>query len=117
MSEHAIEPVHAVAHGHSAAEAHHPTANTYLWIAVILTVLTVGEIAVYYIPFLQPVLVPLLLVLSFFKFVLVAGYYMHLHFDAWAFFILFFFPLSLACLILASLTFRWVRLVNDRARR
>lgn len=104
MSEHAIEQVHQAAH-HDVATSHHPTANQYMVVAVILTVLTIGEIGVYYIPFLQSVLVPLLLVLSFFKFVLVAGYYMHLHFDAWVFFILFFFPLSLACLILASLTF------------
>jgi cytochrome c oxidase subunit 4 len=105
MSEHAIEPVHAVGHGHSAEEAHHPGAGQYMVIAVILTVLTVMEIGVYYVSFLQSLLVPLLLVLSFFKFVLVAGYYMHLRFDSRVFSVLFIFPLILAVLILFSLTF------------
>jgi cytochrome c oxidase subunit IV len=105
MSEHAIEHGHEAAHGHdAAAESHHPTASQYLVIAVILTVLTVGEIGVYYVHALQPILVPLLLILSFLKFVLVAAYYMHLHFDDRVFSVLFIFPLMLACLILASLT-------------
>jgi cytochrome c oxidase subunit IV len=106
MSEHAIEHGHGGAHQHDHAVAHsaHPTAATYLWIAAILTVLTVLEIAVYYVPSLQSILVPLLLVLAFFKFILVAAYYMHLHFDDRVFAVLFVFPLMLACLILASLT-------------
>jgi len=101
-TEHAIHSGHPAAH--QVEEAHHPTANQYLVIALILTVLTVAEIAVYYITFLQPILVPLLLLLSFCKFVLVAAYYMHLHFDSRVFSVLFIFPLMLACLILASLT-------------
>ena len=99
-----MEPVHVGAHGHSAVEAHHPTAKTYLWIAVFLTILTVMEIGVYYVSFLQSLLVPLLLILSFFKFVLVAGFYMHLRFDSRVFSVLFVFPLILAGLILFSLT-------------
>jgi cytochrome c oxidase subunit 4 len=106
MSEHAIEHGHGAAHDshHAVAESHHPTANQYLVIALILTILTVGEIGVYYVQALQPILVPLLLILSFLKFVLVAAYYMHLHFDDRVFAVLFVFPLMLACLILASLT-------------
>ncbi|HLW71125.1 MAG TPA: cytochrome C oxidase subunit IV family protein [Candidatus Binataceae bacterium] len=102
-SEHAIEHGHGGVH-HAVEESHHPTANQYLVIALILTVLTVAEIGVYYVPALQPLLVPLLLILSFCKFVLVAAYYMHLHFDSRVFSVLFIFPLMLACLILASLT-------------
>jgi cytochrome c oxidase subunit 4 len=90
MSEHAIEPVHAGAHGHSPDEAHHPDARQYTVIAIILTVLTVMEIGVYYV--------------SFFKFVLVAGYYMHLRFDSRVYSVFFVFPLILAGLILFSLT-------------
>jgi cytochrome c oxidase subunit 4 len=103
MSEHAVEQVVTAEH-HAPAETHHPTAGQYLVIAGILTVLTVCEIAVYYIPFLQPVLVPLLLLLSLGKFYLVAAFYMHLRFDSRIFSGLFVFPLSLACLILISLT-------------
>jgi cytochrome c oxidase subunit 4 len=101
-SEHAIDHGHAGAH--HIEETHHPTANQYLVVALILTVLTVAEIGVYYVPALQPLLVPLLLILSLGKFVLVAAYYMHLHFDSRVFSVLFVFPLMLACLILASLT-------------
>ena len=105
MSEHAIEHGHGAAHaGHRVpAESHHPTAGQYLVIAAILTVLTVLEIGVYYVQSLQPILVPLLIVLAFFKFILVAAYYMHLHFDDRVFAVLFVFPLMLATLILASL--------------
>lgn len=101
---------HAMAHGHGhaehigAGESPHPTASQYIVIAVILTVLTGLEIGVYYVHALQPILVPLLIVLAFFKFILVAAYYMHLHYDSRVFSVLFVFPLLLACLILASLT-------------
>jgi cytochrome c oxidase subunit 4 len=103
MSEHAIEHGHGATH-HAVAESHHPTAAQYIVIAVILTVLTGLEIGVYYVHSLQSILVPLLIILAFFKFILVAAYYMHLHFDDRVFAVLFVFPLMLACLILASLT-------------
>lgn len=105
MSEQAIQHGHGGEHvsHHVAAESHHPTATQYLVIAAILTVLTGLEIGVYYVQSLQSILVPLLIILAFFKFVLVAAYYMHLHFDDRVFAALFVFPLMLACLILASL--------------
>ena len=90
MSEHAIEQAHAG--GHAPDEAHHPSSGLSLVIAVILTVLTVMEIGVYYVSFLQSLLVPLLLILSFFKFYLVAGDYMHLRFDSRVYSVFFFFP-------------------------
>ncbi len=102
-SQHAADYGHAPVH-HDLVETHHPTAGQYLVIAIILTVLTGLEIGVYYVQALQPILVPLLIVLAFFKFILVAAYYMHLHFDSRVFSVLFVFPLMLACLILASLT-------------
>jgi cytochrome c oxidase subunit 4 len=62
-------------------ELGHPTALRYVQIAVILTVLTSIEIAVYYIHQLSKVLIPLLLALSAVKFALVVLWYMHLKFD------------------------------------
>jgi cytochrome c oxidase subunit 4 len=85
-------------------ESQHPTASVYIVIAVILTIFTVAEIGVYYVSALQSILVPLLIFLALCKFILVAAYYMHLHFDDRVFSVLFIFPLMLACLILASLT-------------
>jgi len=102
MSDHAVEHGHAPAH-RVAAESHHPGATQYIVIAIVLTILTVFEIGVYYVQVLQPVLVPLLIILAAAKFALVAMYYMHLHFDDRVFSALFLFPLSLAALILFSL--------------
>jgi cytochrome c oxidase subunit 4 len=102
MSEHAVEHGHAAGH-HVAVETHHPGAMQYIVIAGVLTVLTVLEIGVYYVQALQPVLVPLLIVLAICKFALVGMYYMHLHFDSRVFSVLFMFPLLLATFILFSL--------------
>ncbi len=82
MADHATaqSKAHAgAAHGHGQTHASVPT---YLKIAVVLTVITVIEIWVVYVPAVRPVLVPLLLVLSAAKFSLVAMYYMHLKFDS-----------------------------------
>ena len=79
MNEHAAE--HTIEGAH-AEETHHPQASTYIVVAIILTILTVFEIGVFYAPFLQAVLVPLLIILAILKFILVAAFYMHLHFDS-----------------------------------
>jgi cytochrome c oxidase subunit 4 len=63
------------------AEHAHPGAREYLGIAVVLTVITAVEVAVFYIPAMKPFLVPTLLTLSAVKFGLVAMWYMHLKFD------------------------------------
>jgi cytochrome c oxidase subunit 4 len=63
------------------AEHAHPGAREYLGIAAILTVITAIEVAVFYIPAMHPVLVPVLLTLSALKFGMVAAWYMHLKFD------------------------------------
>lgn len=77
---HETNPIHDApaddAHGGS-----HPTARTYIGIAVILTVLTAVEVIIYYIESVRPFLVPLLAILGVSKFVLVVAYYMHLKFD------------------------------------
>ena len=100
MNEHAVE--HAVGRAHP-VEAHHPQAPTYIAVAIILTILTAFEIGVFYAPFLQAILVPLLIILAILKFILVAAFYMHLHFDSRVFSGLFLFPLTLAALIVISL--------------
>ena len=62
-------------------ESDHPTPSTYIAIAIILTVITAVEVAVFFTEGLRSLLVPILLVLSTAKFVVVVGYYMHLKFD------------------------------------
>lgn len=61
-------------------EAHHPTPRLYVQIAVILGVLTAMEVSTYFVE-LGPLALPLLVVLMSIKFVLVAGFFMHLKFD------------------------------------
>jgi cytochrome c oxidase subunit 4 len=67
----------------------HPTEAKYIQIAIILSIITIVEVAIYYIEALESVLVPILVILSTFKFVMVVGYFMHLKFDdkrlAWIF--------------------------------
>jgi cytochrome c oxidase subunit 4 len=59
-------------------------ARTYVVVGAFLLAITVMEVWVFYVPALARVLVPILLVLSTLKFVLVAMFYMHLKFDhAW----------------------------------
>lgn len=75
---------HAVQHGH----ASHPTARFYIGIFVILFVVTLLEVFVAQEPLLGmitgvgvPVLVPLL-ILAAAKFLMIAGFYMHLKQDS-----------------------------------
>jgi len=59
----------------------HASTGTYWLIALILGIITLIEVAVFYVPLLHAVIVPILLVLSVAKFVLVAMFFMHLKFD------------------------------------
>jgi cytochrome c oxidase subunit IV len=88
------------AHAH---EVEHPGPAIYVVIAVFLTLLTVMELTVFYVQSLQPLLVPLLIVLAIAKFILVAGFYMHLRYDHRLFSIFFVFPLILGVMIAVSL--------------
>ena len=75
-------PAHEAGHGAPHADGHaHPGPGTYVMIALILTVITAVEVAVYYIPALLPYIFPILIVLSAIKFVMVVGWFMHLKFD------------------------------------
>jgi caa(3)-type oxidase subunit IV len=59
----------------------HASRSTYWLIALILGIITMLEVAVFYVPLLHSVIVPVLLVLSTAKFALVAMFFMHLKFD------------------------------------
>ena len=58
---------------HGAMEHAHPGAGTYVFIGGILAFITLLEVWAYTQEFLRPMLVPILLVLSATKFVLVVG--------------------------------------------
>lgn len=62
-------------------EEHHPDLRTYVWIAIFLAIVTAIEVAIYYIPAFEGILVPLLIILSAVKFFFVVGYFMHLKMD------------------------------------
>ena len=81
----------------------HPGAKEYLAIAVVLTVITVVEVAIFYVPQMKPVLVPSLLTLSALKFSLVAMFYMHLKFDHRLFSWLFVVPMVIAAAVILAL--------------
>jgi len=63
-----------------AHHGHHPTPRDYVRIAIILAILTALEVSTYFVDF-GAVAIPLLVVLMLIKFVLVAGFFMHLRFD------------------------------------
>ena len=86
-----------------AHERAHPGAKEYLAIATVLTVITAVEVAVFYIPSMKPMLVPILLTLSAVKFGLVAAFYMHLKFDHRLFSWLFVLPMLLAIFVILAL--------------
>lgn len=92
----------AETHGH---EEHggHASVGFYWMIGGILTVITAVEVAVFYIEALAPVLVPVLLVLSAAKFILVVMFFMHLKFDSKIFTGLFLAGLSLATFMTVAL--------------
>jgi cytochrome c oxidase subunit 4 len=72
---------------HLAHEEHnHPTPKLYIQIAVVLTIITIVEVVLLYlpewgVPVSGMVLVVLFAILSVAKFLFVVGWYMHLKFD------------------------------------
>src|SRR5687767_12177809 len=85
----------------------HPTWKQYKWVALILTVITALEVWAYYIPTLvaSPFFVPLLLIMSAAKFIIVVMFYMHLKYDHRLFKALFTGPLIIAMSTLIALLF------------
>ena len=90
-------------------ENSHPTALKYVWIAVVLSVITLVEVWAVFQGALRPVLLPLLLTLSAAKFVLVAMFYMHLKFDNRLFTVVFVggFVLAVGVLLALGLLFQF----------
>jgi cytochrome c oxidase subunit 4 len=74
-------PLHPAPREHDEL-AHHPSPRKYVAIAVILAIVTAVEVAIYYIPALFGLIVPLLLAFAVIKFIFVALYFMHLKFDS-----------------------------------
>ena len=74
-----VEPVEA-------QELHdHPSPKQYVWVAIILALVTAIEVAIYYIDFFKEnsnFLIAFLLAFAFVKFVMVALWFMHLRFDS-----------------------------------
>jgi cytochrome c oxidase subunit 4 len=100
------ENVAVAGHGPGAMEEHgtgHPGAGLYAIVAFFLVILTLMELTVYYVHELQPVLVPILIILAIAKFLLVACFYMHLHYDQKIYSIFFGFPIVLAVFIAIAL--------------
>jgi cytochrome c oxidase subunit 4 len=84
-------------------EGGHATTATYLAVAAVLTVITIVEVGVFYVPAFKGVLAPILLTLSAGKFALVVMFYMHLKFDHPLFRTVFTLPLMIAVAVIISL--------------
>lgn len=97
------EPAHSREHPH-------PGPAEYVRIAVVLAVITLAEVAIYYVEALSAVLVPILLVLSALKFALVGLWFMHLKFDSRLFSAMFTVPLAVAAAVLVALLALFQRL-------
>jgi len=86
----------------------HPGERTYINVAIVLTVITAVEVAIYYVEALRDFLVPILIVLSIAKFVYVVGFFMHLKFDDRRFRWMFIAGLAIsASVVLALLAMFW----------
>lgn len=88
-------------------EHEHPGWSVYWKVAVILTLLTIGEVWVYYIPAFvaSRLFLPTLLTMSAVKFAIVVLFYMHLRYDHKLFRTLFTGPLMVAIITLFALMF------------
>ncbi len=82
---------------------HHASVGFYWMIGIILAVITGIEVAIFYIPAIGAALVPILLVLSIAKFVIVVMFFMHLKFDSRVFTAVFLAGLMLAVFMVVSL--------------
>ena len=64
---------------------HHATPWFYVWVGVILAIITLAEVWIFTFETLGPWFVPVLLILSLLKFVMVVAFFMHLRFQQQAF--------------------------------
>ena len=105
---HALPPAGETGgHAHHPDEKPHPTWKQYKWVALILTVITIVEVWVYYIPSFvaSRLFVPSLLIMSAVKFAIVVLFYMHLRYDHKLFKVLFTGPLIIAITSIIALMF------------
>lgn len=84
--------------------SYHTHVKHYTKTAVILTLITAVEIAILYVPFLKPVLVPVMTVLAIQKLAMVVGTFMHLNDDKNVFRIVFLAPMLMAFLMIFVMT-------------
>ncbi len=106
--QHKHDDHHAnVDHAAMGIDKEHPTWSTYWKVAVILTLITVVEVWIYYIPSFvaSKAFVPALLIMSAVKFYIVVMFYMHLRYDHKLFRVLFTGPLIIAVFTLIGLLF------------
>ncbi len=80
MAEQTMDRPAATPEGGAHAHGDHPTPRLYVQIAVVLFVLTAMEFSTYFIEF-GAMTTPLLVILMAIKFVMVAGFFMHLKYD------------------------------------
>jgi len=80
----------------------HPGEGTYIKVVTVLAIITIIEVAIYYIEGLSGVLVPALIVLSLAKFVGVVAWFMHLKFDDKRFMWIFVIGLAIAAACMAA---------------
>lgn len=90
---------------HVHQEQAHPGVGTYLTVAAVLTIITLVEVGVFYVPAFEKVLPPILLTLSGIKFALVVMFYMHLKTDHKLFTAIFTIPLLIAMAVGVALLF------------
>ena len=86
---------------HVEHDDHHPGPKQYVWVAVILAIVTAAEVAIYYVESLRDWLVPFLIAFAVIKFLLVALWFMHLRFDSRLFRRLFVTGIILALVVFA----------------
>jgi cytochrome c oxidase subunit 4 len=89
-------------HPEGGAHGNHPSDITYIYVALVLSVLTGIEVAVSYASGLGTTGNPILLILAIMKFSLVVLFFMHLRFDSRVFRYMFFGGLLLAVGVYAA---------------
>ena len=81
----------------------HGTPAFYAIVGLILAVITLVEFLIFYVESLGVLLIPIMLILSLMKFVIVVAFFMHLRFDNKLFTYLFFAGFILAAVITVAL--------------
>ena len=86
------------------SDSDHPSPARYIQIAVILTLITAFEVAIYYVEAIsKEAFITIFIGMAVVKFIIVAMYYMHLKFDSRLFTWLLLIGLILATFILVAL--------------